>query len=88
MNVVDVTLKLPEELVEKARAAGLLTDERVGEWLRTELERQRRVNRLFETIDQLAVLEPALTQEEIDAELRADKAEKAAKRDKNFGQSS
>lgn len=37
--MVNVTLQLPEDLAERAEAAGLLTSERVAEWLRGELER-------------------------------------------------
>lgn len=39
MSDVDVTLRLPETLVEKARAQGLLNDERIARLLTAEIER-------------------------------------------------
>lgn len=76
MDTVDITLTLPEELVARARSAGLLTAERVAEWLAAELERRQRVDQLFADVQKLYVLEPPLTQEEIDAEIRAYREEK------------
>ncbi len=76
MVTVDVTLQLPEELVTQAQNAGILTGERVAELLQTELERQRRVQRYFDALDQLATVEPRLTPEEIDAEITAYRREK------------
>lgn len=75
MTAVPVTLNLPEAVVETARDAGLLTDERVSELLVAELERIQRVNRLFENADKLAALEPGLTPEQIQAEIDADRQE-------------
>ncbi|MBC7811369.1 MAG: hypothetical protein H7175_09485 [Burkholderiales bacterium] len=80
MVAVDITLKLPEELVNQAQAAGILTDERVAELLTAELERKNQVRELFDDIDKLHKLQPPFTQAEIDAEIRAHKEEKAAKR--------
>ncbi|MAS37982.1 MAG: hypothetical protein CL610_28565 [Anaerolineaceae bacterium] len=76
MNRIDVTLNLPQELVEQARSAGLLTDDEVERWLIAELERQGRQNRFFNTLDQLSSLEPSITPEEIDAEIEAYRQEK------------
>ena len=39
MSDVDVTLRLPESLVEKARAQGLLNNERIARLLTAEIER-------------------------------------------------
>ena len=80
MTAIDVTLKLPEELVAEARAAGILTDERVAQLLEAELERKRRAGTFFDDITQLHALEPSLTQRDIDAELAAYRKEKAARR--------
>ncbi len=74
MSNVTISLNLPEEVVTRAQAAGLLTDERVAAILLAELER---INRLFETADRLAALEPPLTQEEIDAEIAAHRGRSA-----------
>jgi len=69
MSVVDVVLKLPEELVAQAHAAGILTEKRVSEWIIIELERQRSIAELRDDIHKLRALEPALTAEEIALEL-------------------
>lgn len=44
MTTVDlnVTLQLPEDVERKAREAGLLTGEKIGELITAEIERQRR----------------------------------------------
>jgi hypothetical protein len=76
MNRVDVTLNLPEDLVEQARSAGLLTEDEVERWLISELKRQRKLDRFFNTLDKLNALEPRLTPEEIDAEIEAYRQEK------------
>jgi hypothetical protein len=39
MRKIDVTLQLPEALVEKARANGLLSNERIAMLLQSEVER-------------------------------------------------
>jgi hypothetical protein len=76
MDRIDITLNLPQELVERARSAGLLSEEQVERWLNAELERQAKLDRLFSKMDRLAELEPPLTEEEITAEIRAYRAEK------------
>jgi hypothetical protein len=78
MNV-NVTIELPAELVQKAEAAGILTAERMAELVERELERQSRTNRFFETVDQLTMLEPPLTEDEINAEIAAYRREKGAR---------
>lgn len=73
MDRVDITLNLnlPEELVAQARSAGLLTQEQIERWLRDELQRQKRLDQLFNSMDRLAALEPPLTEDEIAAEIAA-----------------
>jgi hypothetical protein len=80
MTAVNVMLKLPEALVEEAKAAGILTDERVAQLLEAELERKRRARTFFDDVAQLHALEPTLTQGDIDAEFAAYRKEKAASR--------
>ena len=75
MEKVAVTLNIPADLARRAQQAGLLTDDMLAEWLRRELDRRRRAKAFFETIDQLAALEPKLTPEEIAAEIKAHRAE-------------
>lgn len=67
MSAVDVVLKLPEELVAQAQAAGILTEKRVSEWIVSELERQHSIAELREDVRKLRALEPELTPEEIAA---------------------
>ncbi len=71
MDYVRVTLNLPEDVVEQAEAAGLLTDEQMAALLVSELKRKARIDRFFDDVDKLSALEPALTPEEIAAEIRA-----------------
>lgn len=51
MRDVDVTLRLPETLVEKARAQGLLSNERMTRLLAGELERLELWDSLNRTLD-------------------------------------
>lgn len=62
MTQIDITVKLPEELVERAQSAGILTDERIAGLISAELERRTRVDALFDTIDKLHALEPPLNE--------------------------
>lgn len=74
-----VTVRLPDELAREAQAAGLLRDEAIETLLR-EAMRQRQVNELFTTMGKLASLKPQLTEDEIDAEIAAARAERARRR--------
>jgi hypothetical protein len=69
--MVDITLNLPEDLAARARAAGLLTDEQIARLLEAELEREARIQELADDMRKLHALQPPLTQEEIDDEIRA-----------------
>lgn len=80
MDRVDVTLNLPQELVERARLAGLLSEEQIERWLNEELDRQTRLNRLFTKLDRLAEIEPAMTEDEILAEIDAYRRENTPNR--------
>ncbi len=51
MTDVDVTLRLPEKLVEKARAQGVLSDERVALLLEAEIERMEGWHSLDHSLD-------------------------------------
>ena len=68
---IELTIRLPKELAERAEAAGLLTNERFEQMLVDELARLQHVNRFANTVEKLRSLEPQITQEEIDAELEA-----------------
>jgi len=81
-KTMDIILKLPEELVKQAQAAGILTDEQVASLLQTELERRHRKQALFADIENLRNQQPALAPTEIEAELKAFRQAKAANRPK------
>lgn len=69
--ILKLTLTLPDSLVQEAEAKGLLMPQALESLLRAEI-RRRRVNRLFDTADQLAAIElPPLTDAEVEAEIQA-----------------
>ncbi len=78
MDRVDITLtlNLPQDLVDQAKSAGLLTEEQIERWLTDELDRQRKLDRFFGKLDRLAEIEPAMTEDEINAEIEAYRREK------------
>ena len=64
-------LTLPDSLVREAQANGLLTPQSLELLLRAEL-RRRRVQNLFDSVDQLAAVAiPPLTETEVEAEIQA-----------------
>jgi hypothetical protein len=73
---VTLTLNLPQDLVDQATAAGLLTDAQIERWLTAELERQHKLDRFFAKLDRLAAVEPAMTEDEINAEIETYRREK------------
>jgi hypothetical protein len=71
MSNVDIKITLPDGLVREAEANGLLKPQAIEDMLRAEI-RRRRVNGLFDAADRLADVEtPALTQDEVEAEIQA-----------------
>jgi len=80
MERVNITLNLPESLVERARSAGLLSDAQIERWLTEELDRQAKLDNFFSKLDRLAELEPPLTEEEINAEIEQHRREKNQRR--------
>jgi hypothetical protein len=71
MSNVDIKITLPDSLAREAEANGLLNPQAMENLLRAEI-RRRRVNGLFDTADRLADVEtPALTQDEMEAEIQA-----------------
>lgn len=77
--MTEVTVTLPDDLVQQARQAGLLRPEALAALLR-EAMRERRLERLFATMDKLSELEPPLSEEEIAAEIVAARAERRARK--------
>jgi len=77
---MDITLNLPEDLINRARAAGLLTDERIAELIQAELDRQRSKAEFFTDVQRLRAQTPPLTPEEIETELKQLREARAMKR--------
>ena len=76
MVTFDLKLRLPDDLLREAQSAGLLTPEAIENLLREEIRRQR-VENLFAAADRLAAAElPALSLEEVEAEITALRASK------------
>lgn len=76
--MTEVTLKLPDDLAQQARRAGLLQPEALEALLR-EAMRARRVDRLFETMSRLRAQTPPLTEAEVQAEIQAARAARRAR---------
>lgn len=75
-----ITMTLPDALADEARAAGLLTPQAVEAMLRDRL-RQQRVDELFTAMHRMAAVgEPAMTEQEIQAEVEVVRAERRARR--------
>ena len=76
-----LTIELPDQLVDEAREAGLLSPEAIEAMLRERLER-RGIDELLDATRRLAATpdEPAMTLEEIQAEVDAVRAERRARR--------
>lgn len=51
MSHIDVTLHLPEDLVTRAKAQGVLSNERIAAFLQAELERIETWKTLDQTLD-------------------------------------
>lgn len=81
MQQITVTLRLPDDLAREAAEAGLLDPDRLARLIESELTRRQTAERYAATLDALGQLDEPMTQEEIDAELAALRAEKALRRD-------
>ena len=76
MEKATITLKISSDVADRAEEAGILTDDRMERLILAELQRKERARQFFESIDAIAAVESRLTQEEIDAEIEAHRAEK------------
>ena len=80
MTALTIELNLPDQLAEEARNAGLLSPDAIEAMLRERL-RKRHVGELFEMADRLAAVDlPPMTEEEVQAEVDAVRAERRAHR--------
>jgi post-segregation antitoxin (ccd killing protein) len=73
--MTQVTIELPDNLVEQARKEGLLSAAAVQRLIE-EAIRRRAGLRFLQTLDQLAAVDPPLTPEEIQAEIDAARRER------------
>jgi hypothetical protein len=74
-----LVIKLPDEVAQRAKRAGLLTDSAIQELLEDAMRRQAG-NRLLEVAERIhaAGIEP-MSMEEIDAEVKAVRSERRAR---------
>ncbi|HET8707864.1 MAG TPA: hypothetical protein VFM46_16295 [Pseudomonadales bacterium] len=76
MTTITLTLDLPDSLATEATAEGLLQPHAIEAMLR-ETIRRRAIDGLFQAADKLAAAQyPAMTMEEIQAEVNAVRAER------------
>ncbi|MBE0691404.1 MAG: hypothetical protein IH587_14895 [Anaerolineae bacterium] len=83
MSDIELTIQLPEELVERARAAGIdlsAQSSQFVEWLEAEVARYEAGTRLRQTMDKLWAMNDKPSPEEIEAEIRAARDERTSKR--------
>jgi hypothetical protein len=77
---VTVELDLPEGLIRQAREMGLLDSHRVAEWVTGEVRRRSAGQNLKKALNEIrAVPGEPLTMEEINAEIKAARAERRAR---------
>ena len=81
MQQITITLRLPDDLAHEAGEAGLLDADRLARLIESELARRQMAEKYAATLDALGQLDEPMTQDEIDAELAALRAEKALRRD-------
>lgn len=78
---IEIKLTLPDNLAREAEARGLLTPQALQQLIDAEVERRRALDRLFTTLDQLAEVDlPPMSTEELNAEIKAARAERRNRR--------
>ena len=82
MTTLELTLNLPDELASKAQAAGLLNAEAVERLLREQLCRQsgQELRAMLNKVDASGT--PPMTEDEVQVEIEAYRAERRAQRGK------
>jgi hypothetical protein len=80
MTTLELTLNLPDELANQAQAAGLLNSEAIEKLLREQLRKRagEELRVMLNKID--ASDEPPMSEDEIQTEIEAYRAERRAKR--------
>ena len=75
-----IQIELPDATAQAARAAGLLTPQALERLLTDALKRREAADRLLSIADRIAAAGiPPMTEEEIDAEVKAARAERRAR---------
>jgi post-segregation antitoxin (ccd killing protein) len=78
---IEIKLTLPDNLAREAQARGVLTPEALRQLIDAEVERRRKLDWLFTTMNQLANVDiPPLSNDELNAEIQAARAERRARR--------
>ena len=70
MSAVQITLELPDELMQEAQREGLMSGEALSDLIRSAL-RQRKADELFATAARIAASGHSLTAADVAAEIRA-----------------
>ena len=80
MTTLELTLNIPDELASKAQAAGLLNSEAIEKLLREQLRKQagQELRAMLSKADASGL--PPMSEEEIQAEIDAYRAERRAQR--------
>ena len=80
MTTLELTLNIPDELASKAQAAGLLNSEAIEKLLREQLRKQagQELRAMLDKADASGM--PPMSEEEIQAEIDAYRAERRAQR--------
>ncbi len=80
MTTLELTLNIPDELASKAQAAGLLNSEAIEKLLREQLRKQagQELRAMLNKADASGM--PPMSEEEIQAEIDAYRAQRRAKR--------
>jgi len=78
MTTLELTLNLPDDLAQRAKDAGLLSNEAIEKLLREQLRRQAG-EELRAMLDKVQSTGTPMTEDEVQAEIDAYRAEKRAK---------
>ncbi len=79
MTTLELTLNLPDDLAQRAKDAGLLSNEAIEKLLREQLRRQAG-EELRTMLDRVQSTGTPMTEDEVQAEIDTYRAEKRAKR--------
>jgi hypothetical protein len=78
--MTELIVKLPDDLAQRAREAGLLTDEAIEKLLRAAIAREQGIDELFAAMDRMAAVpDEPMSEDEIQAEIDAARADRRAR---------